>query len=42
MLLIWLLDISSPVARAGEPPKPRPLILAHYSPWFEAKPVGES
>ncbi len=42
VLLITLLGISTPVVWAGEPPKPRPLILAHYMPWFEAKPVSET
>ena len=42
VLLIGLLGISTPVVRAGETPKPRPLILAHYMPWFEAKPVSKT
>ena len=42
VLLIWLLGVSALVVRADEPPKPRPLILAHYMPWFEAKPVSET
>ena len=40
LLLALLLGVSSPAIRAEPPPKPRPLILAHTMPWFEAKPTS--
>jgi hypothetical protein len=41
-LLVLAFGVSSPAARAqvGREGQSRPLILAHYMPWFESKPVS--
>ncbi len=41
-LLVLAIGMASPAIRAeaGEEEPPRPLILVHYMPWFESKPVS--
>ena len=41
-LLVLAFGVANPSIRAdvGEEERPRPLILAHYMPWFESKPVS--
>jgi len=40
LVAAWRLAAAAPPALAAAPAPPRPLILAHYMPWFEAPPAS--